>query len=99
MVSVEVIAVTGGKELPITGRISAPARQEDGSWLCTVELAPLQQQGLNVRGVDSFHAIWLACSLILKVLVQLKESGADLRSHDGSEFPLDAYLAGLDEKS
>ena len=99
MVSVEVIAVTGGKELPITARISTPERQEDGSWLCKVDVAPLQQQTLNVRGVDSFHAVWLACSLILKVLVQLKENGTELRSHDGSEFPLDAYLAGLDEKT
>lgn len=99
MVSVEVIAVTGGKELPISARIAAPERQEDGSWLCKVEVAPLQQQGLNVRGIDSFHAIWLACSLILKVLAQLKANGAELRCSDGSEFPLDAYLAGLDEKT
>jgi hypothetical protein len=45
--------------------------------------------------VDSFHATWLACSLVLKLLGQLKQEGAALRSADGSEFPVDAYLAGL----
>jgi hypothetical protein len=50
-----------------------------------------------VRGVDSFHSIWLACQLILKLLTQLRAEGARLENADGSEFPLDAYLAGFHE--
>src|SRR3982074_3279165 len=75
-----------------------PPRQGDGSWLCRVVVAPLQEQALDVRGVDSFHALWLACSLILKLLTQLKDGGARLQSADGSEFPLHAYPPGLDGK-
>ena len=78
--------------------IGAPQLQDDGSWLCRVEVAPLQEQALEVRGVDSFHATWLACSLILKLLAQLKDAGNRLENADGSDFPLEAYLAGLDGK-
>jgi hypothetical protein len=40
--------------------------------------------------------LWLACSLVLKLLARLKQDGAKLENADGSEFPLEAYLAGLD---
>ena len=97
--SLDIVAVTAeGRQLAISASFGAPQRQDDGSWLCRVEVAPLQEQALEVRGVDSFHATWLACSLILKLLTQLKEGGARLQNADGSEFPLDAYLAGLDGK-
>jgi hypothetical protein len=98
MVTLEVRAVVeGGKALEIKARVDPPERQADGSWACRVEVAPLNEQPLDVRGVDSFHAMWLACSLILKILTQLKQNGARLLNHDGSDFPLEAYLAGLDE--
>jgi hypothetical protein len=97
MVTLEIIALLGeDRRLDIHASIGAPQRRDDGSWICRVEVAPLQDQALDVRGVDSFHAVWLACSLILKLLVQLKDAGARLENADGSEFPLDAYLAGLD---
>jgi hypothetical protein len=97
--SIEVIALSDDeRRLDIRASIAAPQRQGDGSWICRVVVAPLQEQALDVRGVDSFHALWLACSLILKLLTQLKDGGARLQSADGSEFPLDAYLAGLDGK-
>ena len=99
MVKLEVVAVTGdGKRLPISARIEAPRQEDDGSWTCKVAVAPLQEQHLNVRGVDSFHAVWLSCSLILKLLAHLKSDGSRLLNPDGSVFPLEAYLAGLDEK-
>jgi hypothetical protein len=41
--------------------------------------------------------VWLACSLVLKLLTQLRAEGAKLENADGTEFPLDAYLAGLNE--
>jgi hypothetical protein len=48
-----------------------------------------------VRGVDSFHAVWLACALVLKLLENLQADGWRLENPDGSEFPLEAYKAGL----
>src|ERR1700704_3669190 len=97
--SIEVIALSDDeRRLDIRASIAAPQREDDGSWICRVVVAPLQEQALDVRGVDSFHALWLACSLILKLLTQLKDGGARLENADGSEFPLDAYLAGLDGK-
>jgi hypothetical protein len=99
MVTLEIIALMGeDRRLEIHASIGAPQRRDDGSWVCRVEVAPLQDQALDVRGVDSFHAVWLACSLMLKLLGQLKDAGARLENADGSEFPLDAYLAGLDGK-
>ena len=86
-----------GKELAIRAELSAPERQADGSWICRVSVAPLQAQQLDVRGVDSFHAVWLGCSLILKLLTHFDKAGAALLNPDGSAFPLGLYLAGLDE--
>jgi hypothetical protein len=60
-----------------------------------VELSPVYSEAMSVKGVDSFHATWLACSLVLRLLAQLKKEGAALRSLDGTEFPVDAYLGGL----
>jgi len=99
VVKLDLVAITAeGRQLAISASFGPPERRDDGSWVCRVEVAPLQEQALEVRGVDSFHATWLACSLILKLLTQLKDGGARLENADGSEFPLDAYLAGLDGK-
>jgi hypothetical protein len=100
MVSLDVVArLPDGKELAIRAEISAPQREEDGSSMCQVSVAPLQDQTLDVRGVDSFHAMWLACSLVLKLLTHLKSAGAVLLNPDGSAFPLELYLAGLDDSA
>ena len=68
---------------------------DDRRWVASVQIKPLQEKPVEVRGVDSFHAVWLACSLVLKLMVELKASGARLELADGSEFPLEGYLAGL----
>ncbi len=99
MVDLEVIAVTPeGKEAPIRATIAAPQRAKDGSWVCKVKIKPLEAKALNVRGIDSFHAVWLSCSLILKLLSHLKATGGRLLNADRTEFPLEDYLAGLDQK-
>jgi hypothetical protein len=98
MVSLEVLArMADGRELAIRAEIAAPERQPDGSAICRVSIAPLEAQALDVRGVDSFHAVWLACGLVLKLLASLKSAGAVLLTADGSAFPLELYLAGLGE--
>jgi hypothetical protein len=95
IVTLKVIAVfQQTKEVEITVRIGRAAPQDD-AWMCLVELAPIYAEPMQVKGVDAFHATWLACSLVLRLLGQLKQEGAALRSADGSEFPVDAYLAGL----
>ena len=100
MVTLDVVArMPDGKELAIRAEMTAPQRQQDGSSVCRVSVAPLQDPPLEVRGVDSFHAVWLACSLILKLLGHLKDAGAVLLNPDGSAFPLELYLAGLDERA
>jgi hypothetical protein len=88
-----------GKRIELDARIRPPYEGEDHYWVCRVQIKPLQGEPVDVRGVDSFHAIWLALSLVLKLLTQLRASGARLENRDGSEFPLDAYLAGFDEKT
>ena len=95
--SLNIVArMTDAREVAIHVEIAAPETQGDGSAICRVSVAPLERQALDVRGVDSFHAVWLACQLVLRLLAQLRAAGAELLSVDGSAFPLDAYLAGLD---
>lgn len=96
IVTLEVIAVfEQSKEVEITARIGRASADAQGGWVCQVELEPVYAEPMNVRGIDSFHATWLACSLVLQLLGRLKQEGVALRSADGSEFPVDAYLAGL----
>jgi len=88
-----------GKSVELRATIRPPFEDENGQWIARVQLKPLHKEPLDVRGVDSFHALWLACSLVLKLLEQLASEGARLEATDGSEFPLAAYLAGLTPKS
>jgi hypothetical protein len=96
IVTLDVVAAfQNGQEVALTARIGRAQPEAKGEWVCPVELSPVYQQPMNVKGVDSFHATWLACSLVLKLLGHLKDEGVALRQTDGSEFPLEAYLAGL----
>jgi hypothetical protein len=97
--SLEVVAILeGGKRVEVSATIRPPYEAEDGQWISRVQVKPLGGAPLDVRGVDSFHSLWLACSLVLKMLAELKAGGARLESADGSEFPLEGYLGGLDAK-
>ena len=100
IVALEVIAVfENSQRVGITARIGRARQDAQGGWTCLVELSPVYAEAMNVKGVDSFHATWLACSLVLKLLGHLKKEAVALRCGDGSEFPLDAYLAGLDGRA
>jgi hypothetical protein len=99
IVTLEVTAVfENSQQVGITARIARAEPDPEGGWISQVELAPVYNTPMNVKGIDSFHATWLACSLVLKLLGHLKAEGVALRHADGSEFPLEAYLAGLDSK-
>jgi hypothetical protein len=84
-----------GKRVELDARIRPPYEGDDRYWHVKVQIKPLHKDAVEVRGVDTFHASWLAFSLVLKLLTQLRAEGARLENKDGSEFPLDAYLAGL----
>jgi hypothetical protein len=85
----------GGEMLVLTAEIGRPREEPDGRWACAIEIAPLKSKLEDVRGADSFHAVWLACVLVLKLLGNLKDEGWRLENADGSEFPLEEYKAGL----
>jgi hypothetical protein len=92
----EVIGVRpDGARLPLRVEIGRPAEQRDGRWGCAIAVAPLNAELDDVLGADSFHAVWLACGLALKLLENLKADGWRLENRDGSEFPLEAYRSGL----
>jgi len=96
IVKLEVIAAfRNGQEVPLTARIGRAQPEAKDAWVCPVELSPVYQEPMRVKGVDSFHATWLACSLVLKLLGNLKSEGVELKALDGTSFPLEAYLAGL----
>lgn len=92
----EVIGVRpDGERLELRAQIGRPREERDGRWACAIEIAPLKGKIDDVRGADSFHAVWLACALVLKLLDNLRQEGWRLESADGSEFPLESYKAGL----
>ena len=84
-----------GRDVGLTARIGRAQPEAAGGWVCPVELSPVYVEAMSVKGVDSFHATWLACSLVLKLLGHLKDEGVMLKAADGSAFPLEGYLAGL----
>jgi hypothetical protein len=93
----EVIGVRpDGERIELKAEIGRPREERDGRWACSIAIAPLAKQPDDVRGTDSFHAVWLACALVLKLLENLKAEGWRLENPDGSDFPLDAYRSGLD---
>jgi hypothetical protein len=92
----EIIAVReSGERLEMRAEIGRPREERDGRWACSIEVAPLKTKLEDVRGADSFHAVWLACALVLKLMENLQAEGWRLENPDGSEFPLEAYKAGL----
>ena len=84
-----------GEHIELRAEIGWPHEERDGRWACAIEIAPLKAKLDDVRGTDSFHAVWLACSLVLKLLENLKADGWRLENADGSEFPLEDYRQGL----
>jgi hypothetical protein len=99
IITLEVIAAfQNGQEVHLAARIGRAQPEAKGAWVCPVELSPVYEDPMSVKGVDSFHATWLACSLVLKLLGHLKEEGVALKLADGSAFPLEGYLAGLGAK-
>jgi hypothetical protein len=97
----EIVGVRpNGEEMKIAARLGRPYRSDaegPGAWACPVELSPLFPQLPDIRGIDSFHALWLAGSLVFKLLAAFKSGGGRLLNEDGSEFPLEAYASGLGE--
>jgi hypothetical protein len=92
----EVIGVRPeGERLELRAEIGRPREERDGRWACSIAIAPLKNKLDDVRGADSFHAVWLACALVLTLLGNLKDEGWRLENPDGSEFPLDNYKSGL----
>ena len=97
--SLEVVAVTAeGRQITLSIRIGRP-HQVEGGWDCPVEVSPIYGELADIRGVDSFHSLWLACSLVLKLLESFKSSGGKLYDREGGEFPLEGYLSGLGGKA
>jgi hypothetical protein len=92
----EVIGVRpDGERLELKAEIGRPREERDKRWACPIEIAPLKGKIEQVRGADSFHAVWLACALVLQLLANLQAEGWHLENDDGSEFPLEAYRTGL----
>jgi hypothetical protein len=84
-----------GKRVALTFEIGRPREERDGRWACSIAIAPLPTKLDDVRGTDSFHAVWLACTLVLMLLGNLQAEGWRLENPDGSQFPLEEYKAGL----
>jgi hypothetical protein len=84
-----------GERIALQAQIGRPREERDGRWACAIEIAPLKGTLDDVRGADSFHAVWLALALVLQLLGNLEAEGWQLENADGSRFPLEDYKAGL----
>jgi hypothetical protein len=84
-----------GERVELTIQIGRPHEQRDGRWACEIAVDPLKTKFDDVVGTDSFHAVWLACVLALKLLGNLQDEGWKLANPDGSAFPLEEYRAAL----
>jgi hypothetical protein len=84
-----------GERLALRAEIGRPREERDGRWACSIAISPLETKLDDVRGTDSFHAVWLACALVLKLLGNLEAEGWRLENPDGSAFPLEEYRAAL----
>jgi len=84
-----------GERVALRAEIGRPREEHDGRWACEIAIAPLKTRLDDVRGMDSFHAVWLACALVLQLLGNLESDGWRLENEDGSAFPLEAYRSGL----
>jgi len=84
-----------GERVELLAEIGRPREERDGRWACEIAIAPLKTRIDDVRGTDSFHAVWLSCSLVLKLLENLRAEGWRLQHHDGSDFPLEAYRSAF----
>jgi hypothetical protein len=82
------------QRVTLTVKIGRPYEEKD-AWACPIAIEPLHGKLADIRGTDSFHAVWLACALALKLLENLKAEGWRFEHEDGSEFPLEDYKAGL----
>ena len=92
----QVVGVRENRErVELTIEIGRPREERDGRWACSIAVAPLRTRLDDVRGTDSFHAVWLACVLALKLLDNLQTEGWKLANADGSPFPLEEYKASL----
>ena len=92
----EVVALREtGERLALRAEIGRPREERDGRWACAITIAPLKGKIEDVRGTDSFHALWLAGVLVLKLLDNLKTEGWRLENADGSEFPIEEYKASF----
>ncbi|HEX9626238.1 MAG TPA: hypothetical protein VGA00_04810 [Acidiferrobacterales bacterium] len=77
-----------GKYFPVTIRIGAPYRVEEGEWACPVSLTGLQEQLSDVHGVDSLQALLLAIGLARKLLGYIIDDGGRILWPD-SDSPVD----------
>ena len=93
----EVIGVRpDGERIELRAEIGRPREERDRRWACEIAVAPLKAKIDDVRGTDSFHAVWLAARSCSSCWRTSRPRAGRLENRDGSAFPLDAYRSGLD---
>lgn len=85
----------GEPRFPLRIEIGPPYRDVIARdlWRCPVRIAPLHPRLPDIAGADAFQALCLATRLVVTLLGEFKKSGARLLNDDGSDFPLEAYMA------
>lgn len=82
-----------GERFPVLAQIGRPYLNKGSpeSWSCPVSLEPLYPQLVDQVGVDSMHALTLACRLVFTLLNGFSLEGGRLLYEDNSDFASNAY--------
>lgn len=86
----------GEARFPLRVEIGCPYRDVIARdlWRCPVRIEPLHPHLSDIAGSDGFQALCLASQMVVTLLGEFRKGGARLLNDDGSDFPLEAYLAG-----
>lgn len=84
-------------EFKLTVEVGAPyyIGGSHEEWACPCSLRPLYSRLADAQGVDAFHSLCLAISLLQQLLQAFLDDGGTLKTEYGAEFTLEGYSFGV----
>ena len=82
-----------GEHFPVVVEIGRPylSGQNPESWSCPISVEPLYSELADQMGIDSLHALLLACRLAFTLLSGFISEGGRLVYPDGTDFDVTSY--------
>ena len=93
----DVLVIRPGEEpFQVSIQIGTPHEVGDQpeEWACPVAMQPLYKRLHPAHGGSSLQALCLAASLVLDLLLGVREKGGRVTLTSGEDFPLESYSFG-----